>query len=182
MAIEESDREDLLREATRFSKRVLLALFDGESARMTVLPTPLAHDERQEIAMVQVHVFIGCRSNGAISVYWEAQPVFQFNEQGQLRRAYFSGNKYAAREGKLYRLDRERRGDQVQNLWSDITDEELRKLQQAWRSVLSSLLEVRDKLDCCIVGQVPPDDDLSWLRTWLGVAHPELTFSANPNA
>ena len=65
MARIESDREDLIREATALQQRVEWAV-PGE-------PEP---------------VVTGFKRDGSLSVYFGQDPVYQFNPTGQLRRAY----------------------------------------------------------------------------------------------
>lgn len=85
MAREEADREDLLREATALVERVELAL-PGE-------PAP---------------VVAGFRRDGALSLYFGPDPVYQFNAAGQLRRAFVAGLLYKCEGGRLIALRRQR--------------------------------------------------------------------------
>ena len=71
MARDESDREDLLREATALVERIELA------------PADAADDE---------HIVAGFRRDGALSIYFGADPVYHFNSAGELRRAYCDGS------------------------------------------------------------------------------------------
>ena len=99
MARETHDREDLFRDGTQMPIRGRIDL-DG------------------------TEIVIGFRKCGSASLYWDQDPVFQFNALHQLRRVYFRGIRYAAENGVLnqlgqsrtavrittYRCDRLRRG------------------------------------------------------------------------
>ncbi len=88
MALEEQDREDLLR--------------DG---RMMLL--------RGECLIDGVPVVVGFRSRGQLSLYCGPDPVFQFNAERQLRRVYFRSRRFAAENGCLVELTRLQRGGKV---------------------------------------------------------------------
>lgn len=85
MARNESDREDLIREATALRNRVEWQVL-GE-------PEP---------------VFAGVRSDGSLSVYFGGDPVYQFSADGGLRRAFVDGFLYRTQGETLARLSRER--------------------------------------------------------------------------
>ncbi|MCO6459359.1 MAG: hypothetical protein J5I93_28955 [Pirellulaceae bacterium] len=93
MARHEADREDLLREAT--------ALVDRVELRTDAEPDP---------------VVVGFRRDGCGSVYFGAEPVYQFNSSGQLRRGYHGGQLLKAEAGRLIGLTRRRTANQVQLL------------------------------------------------------------------
>src|SRR5262245_38318908 len=71
MARQESDREDLLREATALVERAELKVA-GE-------PEP---------------VTVGFRRDGSLSVFFGSVAVYQFNTAGELRRAFADGLLY----------------------------------------------------------------------------------------
>ncbi len=89
MAIDEHDREDLL----------------GEARKMP---------NRGEALVGKAMVVVGFRQGMQLSLYCGSDPVFQFNNLGQLRRAYVSGDRFAAASGKLVRLSRQGKGGRVQ--------------------------------------------------------------------
>jgi hypothetical protein len=90
MARHESDREDLLREATALVERAELRV-SGELEPVTA----------------------GFRRDGSCSLFFGADPVYQFNAAGELRRAFVAGLLYKAEQGRLVSLRRERTKDQV---------------------------------------------------------------------
>lgn len=89
MALEEHDREDLLR--------------DGRT-----MPV------RGECRCAGETVLIGFRSAGQASLYWGSERVFQFDAAGRLRRVYLAGEKFAAQSAGLVQLHRQRRGGRVE--------------------------------------------------------------------
>src|SRR5262245_26728992 len=112
MAREESEREDLLREATAFVDRIELALPSASRA-------------------TSAHVVAGFRRDGGLSIFFGDDPVYQFNAAGELRRAYFDGNLVKAVNGRLASLSRIRTGSEVQLVRHDLSDaEEIAFLEQ----------------------------------------------------
>ncbi len=100
MARQESDREDLLREATALVERIELA--------------PAAGDGKD--------VVIGFRRDGAASIYFGTDPAYHFNSSGELRRAYCDGLMYKAEHGQLVSLERIRRENEMQLVRRTLTD------------------------------------------------------------
>lgn len=86
MAREEHPREDLLRDARNLTPRAQFQL------------TEAPDDEP---------VFCGFRGK-AISFYFGEDPVYHFNPQGELRRAYVDGRLLKAEDGRLVSMRRQR--------------------------------------------------------------------------
>jgi len=87
MARASQDREDLLRDATAFATRVQLKVPSGERSRV---------------------VFAGFRMGGAMSIYFDQDPVYHFNTAGHLRRAFVNDDLVKAERGRLVCLRRQR--------------------------------------------------------------------------
>jgi hypothetical protein len=102
MARSESDREDLIREATALRNRVEWQLPD-------------------EIEPV----FAGVRSDGSLSIYFGADPVYQFTAAGGLRRAYVGGFLFRTQGTTLAKLNRERSTEETALLRRDLNTDEL---------------------------------------------------------
>lgn len=85
MALNEQDREDLMREATAYYPRAEISV-DHESEP----------------------VFWGQKKNGHYSFYFGGDPVYQFDQHGYLRRAFLDGFLYRTQGETLARLNRER--------------------------------------------------------------------------
>jgi hypothetical protein len=118
MARNESDREDLIREATAMRNRIEWQI-PGESEP----------------------VFAGVRSDGNLSVYFGQDPVFQFTPSGQLRRAYAEGFLYRTQGATLARLNRERSPDQTVLARCDLNIEELSQFLARMDDQLTRLSE-----------------------------------------
>ncbi|KAA1261068.1 hypothetical protein LF1_36120 [Rubripirellula obstinata] len=62
----------------------------------------------------QAEVVVGFRQTipeglcGSASLYWDQDPVYQFNSSGELRRVFLNGQRYAAENGVLMRLNQSR--------------------------------------------------------------------------
>ena len=93
MAKQKQDKEDILREATALVNRVELKL-GGEGEP----------DDS---------VFVGFRRDGAVSFFFGAEPVYQFNTQHAFRRGYYQNTMLKAEQGKLVQLTRSREGEQL---------------------------------------------------------------------
>ena len=91
MSRQESDREDLLREATALVERVELRL-EGEAESIVA----------------------GFRRDASASFFFGADPVYQFNAAGELRRAYVGGLLYKTDSGRLVQMRRERTAEAVE--------------------------------------------------------------------
>jgi hypothetical protein len=90
MARQPEDREDLLAEATALVERAELRL---------------PGDARTIVA--------GFRATGCGSLFFGADPVYQFNSARQLRRAFVGGELYKAERGQLVALTRASEGGRL---------------------------------------------------------------------
>ena len=146
MAQQESDREDILREATALVERAELQL-EG-------VAEPLV---------------FGFRANGALSVFVTQDEVYQFDAEGCWRRGYLHGRLLKAERGQIVEMIRERTPQQTvlrSRPWSpDEQDEYARRwlLRSDW---MRETLEA-SRYRC--VGFVSPagSDPVLRLRDWL---------------
>ncbi|MFN0018196.1 MAG: hypothetical protein ACKVP0_08055 [Pirellulaceae bacterium] len=132
MASQESDREDLLREATALVERIELRLPNQPET-----------------------IVAGFRRDGSASFFFGQSPVFQFNSQRELRRAFRDGLLYKTDNGRLVEMRRERTATAVELRSRVLTDEESAALCQ---EALTRLGELRDALkggQAVVVGQFP---------------------------
>jgi hypothetical protein len=162
MSREEHDREDLLREATALVERIeLVAASPATDAKPIV---------------------IGFRRNGALSIFFGADPVYQFNAAGELRRAYRDGLLYKAERGRLVSLEQRRTLHEVQLVRRDLTEAEC---QDFVLQMQRHLGELRTKLadgSLLVAGQVPVGGTaFDRVRAWL-VGHDGLPIAASPRA
>jgi hypothetical protein len=160
MARHESDREDLLAEATALVERVELSIA-GESEPVTA----------------------GFRRDGALSVYFGSDPVYQFNAVGELRRAYRGGLLYKAERGRLVELRRERSPAEVALVRRELSDAETAALLSAARARLAKLHESLAGGTVQIVGQVPEECEVaSRVRQLLADLPASLPVASTPRA
>jgi hypothetical protein len=162
MARDETDREDLLREATALVERIELVLTVAEPGAEAIVA--------------------GFRRDGALSVFFGADPVYQFNAAGELRRAYCDGLLYKAERGRLISLERVRTPNEVQLLRRDLSDEQQQKCLTQIGERLRTLSAELDRGTLRVIGQVPAIADvLGRVRKWL-TEHDGLTIAKSPHA
>lgn len=137
MAREEEDREDLLREATALIERVEFRI---------------PHEAET--------VVIGFRRIGGASFFFGADPVYQFNADRELRRAYVAGKLLKAERGRLVELTRVRTPDETQLVRRDLDAAETELLLDV---MVRRLTQLRDALTApfTVVGQVPDGVDVA---------------------
>jgi hypothetical protein len=158
MARETHEREDLLRDAIALVPRVMLRVqFSGRS----------------------VEVFAGFRG-ASLSVFFGDDPVYHFNDHGELRRAFVEGRLIKAEKGRLVSLERK---------WGDKETvlERQAGSEQSDRDLLIRLFQMLQELAAEmsagrveVVGQVPENSDATpRLGDWL-THHPNPTIAASP--
>ena len=159
MARQESDREDLIREATALVERIELHL--------TGQPEP---------------VVVGFRRDGSGSIFWGADPVYQFTTTYALRRAYRQGFLIKAEQGKLIALERRRSAGEVALVRHELDAAELATLTGELRQHMQ-MLQTRIADDAfTIQGQVPAEADVvGRVRGWLQSFPESLQIADRPN-
>jgi hypothetical protein len=161
MARDESNREDLLREATALVERIELipkGETDGE------------------------HIVAGFRRDGALSIFFGEDPVYQFNAAGELRRVYRDGKLLKATGGRLAALQRVRTQTEVQLVRHELSPEEEAAFMSQMNERLRHFSKLIDANLLDVVGQVPADADvLSRLKKCLAM-HASRQIAAQPNA
>jgi hypothetical protein len=161
VARHESDREDLLREATALVERCELHL-----------PTSPATE-----------VVAGFRRNGALSVFFGADPVVQFDPQGRLRRAYWRGSLLKAEGGQLIRLEKRRTETESLLIRSELEKAEEQGVLREIERLLGTLLGDLEANFHRLIGQVPPDNDVvARLRTALAALPRPIQIADQPHA
>lgn len=169
MAREASNREDLIREATALVERIELMPLaaDSDTATEAASGTP---------------IIAGFRRDGALSIFFGADPVYQFNAAGELRRAYVEGLLYKSANRRLISLGSKRTEREVQLVRHDLTDAE----QKAFLTNMAHSLHELENLLAThrfeVTGQVPKNTDiLLRLRIGLNNLQP-VTIADRPNA
>ncbi|MFO0902923.1 MAG: hypothetical protein U0939_07995 [Pirellulales bacterium] len=159
MARNEQDREDLLREATALVERI----------EFTVAPW-------------QEPIVAGFRRTGAASFYFGADPVYQFNEQRELRRGYFGGRLLKAEAGRLVWLDRRRTESAVELLREVMPAAEATLFLAQARTQLELLKQCLAAGELRVSGQAPAAADvLGRVQRWLAELPATLAAAPAPN-
>jgi hypothetical protein len=146
MARRETNREDLLHEATALVERIELAATESPTADRVV---------------------VGFRAKAAMSIFFGGGAVYQFNTRGELRRAYCDGLLFKAVRGRLVLLQRTRQPSEVRLLRHELSEEEQARFLSQMRCRLNEFVGRLKAGRLSVVGQVPPDADvLGRVRTW----------------
>jgi len=119
MARHESDREDLVKEATAYRLRGELVSSDWEDP-----------------------VFLGFRKEGACSIYFGSDPVYQFDTQGRLRRAFVANRLYRSEGETLCSMQRRRGETETAFIRSDLLIQQCEFFQWGMHEAIRQLLEV----------------------------------------
>ncbi len=118
MARHEADREDLVKEATAYVVRGELLIPDWEQ--------PL---------------FVGFRKSGAFSFYFGPDPVYQFDPQGRLRRAFVAGKLYRSEGDTLCSMYRHRTETETTLMRTDLSGEQSHFFQWGMHEAIRQLSE-----------------------------------------
>jgi hypothetical protein len=137
MARHEADREDLMAEATALHERVELEL-SGEAE----------------------HVVAGFRAGGGCSIYFGPDPVFHFDVDGSLRRAFVAGDLYRSQRTTLARLTRTRTAREVNLVRHDLNPAELERFLAGMRAQLERLHDALAGGSARVLQQFPADVDV----------------------
>ena len=148
MARDESDREDLLREATALRDRIEL-----------------------EVPFVEEAIVIGYRSNGAPSFFLGQNEVYQFNASGEFRRGYLGGKLLKAEGGNVVRLLRERTNEEVQLVREALSDVDQKVMLDQMQAQLIRTATCLEENDFKIIGSVSHEitdiilHSVNWIRS-----------------
>ncbi len=137
MSRHEADREDLMLEATAFVRRIELA-----------------------VPQQSEPIVIGFKRHGAWSIYFGAEPVYQFDASHRLRRAFADGYLWRTQGPTLARLERERTASQTNLVRHDLTPIELLDFLASARQRLSKLVANWETGQVLRLRQVPADEKL----------------------
>ncbi len=161
MMREETDREDLLREASALVERVEFTA--------TGFAAPIV---------------AGFRRNGALSLFFDADPVYQFNTTGELRRAFRQGHLIKAENRRLFELKRTRNRGQTVLLKSELDSAATEQLLGELTGKLTALLQQLSACQITIVGQVPPAGNVvpRLTRVLAAIASAPVVIATAPNA
>lgn len=156
MARQEHDREDLLAEATALVQRVELRA-GGEV------------------------LVAGFRRDGSASLFFGADPVYQFNSRGQLRRAFVDGRLLKADRGRLAALTRSRTATEVALVRHDLDATQTAALLGALAVRLAGLRDALARGSFAVLRQVPADEKVvGRLADWLASLPTEIHIASSP--
>ncbi len=159
MARDESDREDLLREATALVERAEILLSNE--------PEP---------------VIAGFRRDGSFSLFFGSERVVQFNSKGELRRGYFEGRLLKANQGRLSWLTRERTAGAVVLHSRELTPLESETVLQQAADMTQRLSSHLQQGTFTLVGQVPADGNIvPRIIAWQASLPQPIQIAAAPN-
>ncbi|QDT47982.1 hypothetical protein Pan258_20220 [Symmachiella dynata] len=137
MAVHESDREDLMKEATALRRRCELSLPNDDNT-----------------------VIAGFREDGRFSLFFGADPAFHFDVVGRLRRGFCSGDLYRTQGNTLARLTRHREAGKSLLLRHDLTEEELATFLETMDQRLTHLHECLQGESAKLIQQIPASPSL----------------------
>ena len=160
MAVEPQRRDNLLFEATAFSRRLLLRLPLPSQWLSSNPINPVASKWTQDfVNLSSWELFYGRHKLGGWTVYFEQQPVLQLNSQNQLRRLYAGGQRYAAVDGHLQLLQRERLGGRVQLEPTRLSASDERLVIDSCQWFAATAADLLDQGNFSLIGQHPTEDD-----------------------
>lgn len=136
MARIESDREDLMREATAYGRRAECRLPGDDEV-----------------------VFAGLRATGACSVYFGADPVYHLDDESRLRRAFVDGDLYRTQGTTLARLRRHRTESATELRRVDLDEDSLTTFLAKMHERLGMLATAIETEAVDRLAAIPADDD-----------------------
>ena len=140
MARNESDREDLMKDATGLVHRI-----------------EFSHPQFEE------HVIVGFKQNQHCSFYFGQDVVFQFDDQNGLRRAHFGGSLYRTQATTLAKLTRERTEAETFLMRKDLSSDELHSFIKEMRERLEVFRRLLVSEELHIEQQIPDELQLKEL-------------------
>ena len=143
MERKESDKEDLMVEATALVERI-----------------EYEHNGSTDFAEVHSLMTAGYRRDGSFSIYFDQEHFYQFDDAGLLRRAWSKGFLYRTQGDTLAELDRVRTGEKTILQRRDLSPSELASFAVEMRQRLSSLLSAQEKDLLRVRRVVSPNSDL----------------------
>jgi hypothetical protein len=138
MARHEADREDLMSEATALVRRAEL-----------------------RVAGEELPVTAGVRDSGRLSIYFGSDPVYHFDEQNRLRRAFVDGLLYRTQGSFLAELTRHRTPQIIELRRQDLAGASLDEFLARMRRRLELFRDAFARGEVEVLRQVPEEDDFA---------------------
>lgn len=136
MARQSSDREDLMAEAVALLPRIAL--------RVSNLPS---------------EIIAGRRVDGRWSIFMDGDPVYQFDSEHRLRRAFVNDSLYRSQGTTLARLTRQQTAQESVLLRHDLTADELSDFFHHMRRNLQIVFEALSHGTAEVINRIPEDSD-----------------------
>jgi hypothetical protein len=169
MAINPQKRDNLLLEATAYSRRIQIVLHNASFRGIKI-----------------GELFAGVRPDGRWSLYFDESPVIQFDQQEALRRVYVAEKKLAAADGRLVELTRPHQGGKVQYEPQLLGESNQYQLLSELKELMDRTYQSLNQSDtipgyCPIVGVVPSHDQQLYqnLLSFLSRRKVELKIAAS---
>jgi hypothetical protein len=126
-------------------------------------------------------VVVGFRSLGQASLFCGADPVFQFNEQRELRRAYHRGIRFRAENGSLVAMTRPSRGGKLTFETRAIERQTESQLFDLLRTWIAKIRQAIDSSSWRVEGE-SSEAFQARLRDWLEAISDRPAIADRPNA
>lgn len=140
MTRHESDREDLIKEATAYVRRAEFSLKSTGAI-----------------------VFVGIRRDDVLAIYYDQDPMYQFDVEGRIRRALVDGVLFRGQGESLSRLQRQRSAQETVLTRSDLSRAELTTFLTAMDRVIQMVLDEIDDGSICVLRAVPANANVEFL-------------------
>jgi len=141
MTRHEKDRENLMKDAQALTRRVSF------------------RSSSEEKSAPFLEVVAGIRENGFLSVYFDQDPVFHFDDRNRLRRAFVDHFLYRSQGSTLARMRRERTVEKTVLQRQDLNDHELEQFQSRTIDTVDRFLNFLNQSTACVEKIIPADDD-----------------------
>jgi hypothetical protein len=135
MARQESDREDIFAEAAALVRRCEI-----------------------RVPGLAESVVAGWNASGRLSLYLGSEPVYVFDADARLRRAFAGGCQHRSEGATLARLTKVRTPDETQLVRHDLTESELAEFLESMRAHLSRLAHALDDGTAQFARTIPDGD------------------------
>ena len=155
MAKKTEDREDLLRDATAFHRRIEFTVPEQDP------------------------IFVGFRQGGAASFYFGQDHVLQFNSQNELRRAFWQDRMLASYQRTMHWL--QKAVGRVHVTRTPLTDAEFEEFQAASIEQLRALEAALSKNELATRGEFPTGGNIKdEVSQWLDGLDTEIRLAVHP--
>ena len=159
MARQEHDREDILREATGLIGRIELKC-DGSADSLVA----------------------GFRRDGACSLFFGQDEVYQFDREGAWRRGYWQGRLLKSESGRLIELVRERTPARTWLVRRELDATQSQQHRERLQRRLAQLVKTLSAGQSRCLGEVRAGDLAvsDRLQNWLADRPPEVPLAQRP--